>query len=314
MGNISMPHFVKIILIRKMAILITIVLLIYPLYSQELEPRSLTNVPVGTNFLVFGYGYATGNILLDPALPIEDLDSQLHTFVSAYVRPINFFGMSGKVDVIIPWASGDWEGLLEGERRSRKIDGIGDPRVRLSFNFLGAQAYSGKFDPTINKKNIAGASIQIIVPFGKYDPSKLINLGSNRWTFRTQIGLSHTIGKWIFEGYSGVWIFTPNNDFFSGFKLEQNPLFTFKLHTIYSLPPSGSWIAVSVGYGTGGRTIIENIRRDMHISTLRLGMVYVIPIARVHALKLVLKSGIRFEKGADFDAIALSYQYFWGGD
>jgi hypothetical protein len=305
---------VKLFLIRKRAIFITIILLIYPLYSQELEPRSLTNVPVGTNFLVFGYGYATGNILLDPVLPIEDLESEVHTFIGAYVRPIDFFGMAGKVDVIVPWAAGDWEGLLEGERRFRKIDGFGDPRVRLSFNFFGAQAYSGKFDPKKNKKTIAGASIQIIMPFGQYDPSKLINLGSNRWTFRTQIGLAHAIGKWIFEGYSGVWIFTPNNDFYGGLRLEQKPLFTFKLHTIYSLPPLGSWIAVGVGYGKGGRTIVEDISKDTHISTLRLGLVYAIPIARGHALKLVLNSGIRFEKGADFDAIALTYQFFWGSN
>lgn len=39
-------------------------------FSQEIEPRSLTNVPVGTNFAVLGYGFASGNILIDPALPL----------------------------------------------------------------------------------------------------------------------------------------------------------------------------------------------------------------------------------------------------
>jgi hypothetical protein len=46
-------------------------------FAQELEPRALTNVPVGLNFAVLGYGYARGNILLDPAVPIENLDSRL---------------------------------------------------------------------------------------------------------------------------------------------------------------------------------------------------------------------------------------------
>jgi len=76
--------------------------------AQELEPRSLTNVPVGMNFLIGGYGYGNGNTLLDPALPLEDLTSDLHTFIFAYVRAIDFFGMSGKFDVIVPWAAGQW--------------------------------------------------------------------------------------------------------------------------------------------------------------------------------------------------------------
>jgi len=35
-------------------------------YAQELEPRLLTNLPVGMNFALVGYGYANGNILFDP--------------------------------------------------------------------------------------------------------------------------------------------------------------------------------------------------------------------------------------------------------
>ena len=102
-----MDHFVHYFFCGRRAIFITAVLLMYPLYSQELEPRSLTNAPVGLNFALFGYGFANGNTLLDPALPIEDLNSDLHTFFAAYVRAIDFFGMSGKLDVIVPWAAGN---------------------------------------------------------------------------------------------------------------------------------------------------------------------------------------------------------------
>jgi hypothetical protein len=44
--------------------------------AQELEPRALTNVPIGWNFAMVGYRYATGNVLLDPAVPIEDLEHE----------------------------------------------------------------------------------------------------------------------------------------------------------------------------------------------------------------------------------------------
>ena len=96
-------------------------------------------------------------------------------------------------------------------------------------------------------------------------------------------------------------------------ELEQRPLFTLKIHLIYTLNSSGSWIAIGAGYGIGGRSIVDDIERDTRISSLRLGLVYTLPLARGHALKLGLTSGRRFEKGPDFDALALSYQYYWGG-
>ena len=40
--------------------------------AQELAPRTYINSPVGINFLGAGYVFSSGNLLLDPALPIED--------------------------------------------------------------------------------------------------------------------------------------------------------------------------------------------------------------------------------------------------
>ncbi|MGD9328860.1 MAG: hypothetical protein PVH48_07840, partial [Cyclobacteriaceae bacterium] len=54
-----------------------------PARSQELEPRALTNVPIGMNFLFMGYSFSQGDLLLDPALPIEDLDGTIHTVAGA---------------------------------------------------------------------------------------------------------------------------------------------------------------------------------------------------------------------------------------
>jgi len=78
-------------------------------FSQELEPKAITNLPVGTNFLVASYSFSQGDILLDPAVTIEDLNANIHRTIFGYVRSINFLGLSSKLDVIIPFAFGDWE-------------------------------------------------------------------------------------------------------------------------------------------------------------------------------------------------------------
>ena len=144
---------------NKLIVTGCLLFLTLPLSAQELEPRSLTNVPVGLNFVLFGYGYGNGNTLLDPALPLEDLKSDVHTFFAAYVRSIDFFGMPAKVDVVIPWAAGNWDGIYEGEQRDVKRDGFGDPRIRLAFNFFGASSYTGPFDASKTGKTVANSYV-----------------------------------------------------------------------------------------------------------------------------------------------------------
>ncbi len=282
------------------------------LEAQELEPRQLSNIPVGMNYLLLGYGFASGNILLDSSLPIEDLNANLHTGIGAYVRTIDFFGLSGKIDVIVPYANGDWTGLLEGQDTSTARSGLGDPRIRLSFNFSGAPALSLSEFKNYKQETVFGAALQIIAPLGQYDPTKLINLGSNRWTFRPQIGFSRTFDQWLFEAYISAWFFTVNSDFYNKNELRQDPLFAGKVHLIYTFK-NKMWLALDAGYGLGGRTFINGEKRETRISTLRLGLDWAVPFAEQHTLKLSYISGVRLERGPDFDALTLIYQYRWGG-
>jgi hypothetical protein len=38
------------------------------LHAQDLEPRTYSNSPIGLNFVIAGYGYASGTVLTDPAI------------------------------------------------------------------------------------------------------------------------------------------------------------------------------------------------------------------------------------------------------
>ena len=54
--------------------------------AQELEPRTYNNTPTDINLLTIGYAYSSGNVLLDPTLPIEDLDGKLNIMLAGYAR------------------------------------------------------------------------------------------------------------------------------------------------------------------------------------------------------------------------------------
>jgi hypothetical protein len=260
------------------------------------------------NFGILGYAYSTGNILLDPAIAIDDLESRIHTLVGAFVHSFSLGGMSSKVDVIVPLASGDWTGRVEGRDSARSVSGLGDPRVRISVAFVGAPALDREEFGSYRQETVAGASLQIIAPLGQYDPSKLINLGSNRWTARATLGASKVVDSWIVEGYAGAWIFGDNTDFFGGTLAEQAPLFTAKTHLI-RLFDKGRWLALDVGYGIGGRGTIAGIERDNRISTFRFGLTLAVPVAAAHTIRFTVLSGVRLEKGPDFEAYGTSWQY-----
>ena len=295
---------------RAVAVVSLLFSLSLPVTAQDLEPRSLSNAPVGMNFLILGYGYSFGNVLLDAALPVEDARGRLNIVPIAYARAIDVFGLSGKVDVIVPFTWGTWEGRLAGQDTSTSRTGFGDPRLRLSVNFVGAPALRGRAFFAYRQRTIVGASLQVRAPLGQYDPTKLINLGSNRWTFRPQVGVSHRARHVVVEGYVSGWFFTENTDLL-GTKLSQKPIVGVKSHFAY-LFSSGIWAAVDLGYGTGGRTAVDNLPNEAQ-QNFRLGGTLAVPVALHHSLKFALATGVTTRVGADFDTILVAYQYRWGG-
>jgi hypothetical protein len=279
--------------------------------AQELEPRALTNLPVGTNFVVLGYAFSAGNVLLDPTIPVEDLDAQLHTLVAAYARAIDVFGLSGKVDAIVPASTGRWTGILDNRDTMRIANGIGDPRVRLSVNLVGAPALrAGEFADYV-PGTVVGASVQVWVPVGQYDGDRLLNLGSHRWAFAPQLGVSQRLGPWIVEAYASARFFTTNGDFFGGNTLDQRPFLAAKLHLVRTLSQR-FWIALDGGIGAGARGVVNGEPRDNYQSAFRIGITAAGRISGGHSLKLAGVTTNRIDRGPDFDAVSLVYQFSWG--
>lgn len=280
--------------------------------AQDLEPRAYANAPVGMNFVVIGYGYSTGNILVDQALPIEDGRAKLNNLIGGYVRVVNVFGLSGKILVIVPYTWGTFAGTLNGEAVSTSRSNFADPRVQLSVNLVGGPALSGREFVTHRSNTVVGASLRVTIPVGEYDPTKLINLGSNRWTLRPQVGISHSVRRLTLEAYGSAWIFADNPNYFGGTSLEQNSIYAVQAHGSYTFRP-GLWIALGGGFAGGGRTFIDGALRNTLQENVRLAATVSVPLKRQHSVKLVFTSGIATRIGADFDSVVLAYQFRWGG-
>lgn len=281
-------------------------------HTQELETRYYINMPVGVNLFQVGYGRSEGNVLIDPSLPIEGLNADLNLVSLKYGRIFDFFGRSAKAEVLLPVATGHWEGVLVGEGfRERDVSGLADARFTLNVNFVGSPALEMREFRNYRQKTIVGAVFQVIAPTGLYDGTKLINIGANRWGFRPQIGISHAIGKWVIEAAGTLWLFTDNDDFFGGTTLKQDPLYAFQGHFVYSFKP-GLWVGFDIGYADGGTTTIAGDIKNTLQKNTRAGVTFQYPFKRRHAIRIALSRGVRTRIGADFTSFITGYAIMWG--
>jgi hypothetical protein len=286
-----------------------IVLVAAGTHAQDLEPRSYSNTPVGLNFLIAGYAYAKGTVAFDPSSPITDAQFYSNTAVVAYAHSLNAWGKSAKFDVVLPYSSFSGNALVGGQPNEREMSGLGDPRFRFSINFYGAPALSLKEFAGYRQNVIVGASLQVTAPLGQYDDSKFIN---NRWSFKTELGLSKAWGPWTAELTPSATFYTDNTDFNKGNTFEQAPLYAVQGHVIYSFP-SGTWLAVNSTYFTGGRTTVNGVKGNNMQTNSRLGLTLALPVDRYNSVKLYASAGTSTRTGSDFDAIGIAWQHRWGG-
>ena len=284
-----------------------------PLMAQELEPRALQNAPVGTTFVVAATGYSHGNLLVDPALPIEDATADVWSVAAALSRSLDLFGLSGRVGLVAPFLTGTWQGTLAGTDTSTSRTGFADPRVTLAVNVLGAPALTRSQLRGYRQSTVLGMQLAVTVPVGQYYPDRLINIGSHRWSFQPRLGLSHAAGaRWVLEAYAGATFFTTNGDFYGGQTADQAPFFDAQAHAIYALRGPAMWVAVSAGYGWGGRATINGDPKEP-LSNVRISAMLRLPLAQGHGLKLVYINGLTTKLGTDFDTFQVAYQYAFGG-
>ena len=281
--------------------------------AQSIEPRLFSNAPVGMNFILGGYAHSTGGVLLDPSVPLEDASVRVHSTFVGYSRSIAVAGRSGQIQGVVSYAWLSGEALLTstGEVRTRDVNGLGDPSVRFMVNLHGAPALPAAEFGHYHQDLVVGVSLQITTPLGQYDPDRLVNLGTNRWTFKPEFGVSKALGHWILEGTGAVNLYTDNDDFFGGQHRSQDPIYSAQGHVIYNFRP-GLWAAFDSTWYTGGRTTIDGVEGDDLQRNWRAGLTGAVPIDRRNSVKVYLSNGVSTRSGDDFFLAGVAWQHRWG--
>jgi hypothetical protein len=149
------------------------------------------------------------------------------------------------------------------------------------------------------------------VPTGQYDDSRLVNIGTNRWSFKPEVGVSKALGPWTLEVAAAATLYTDNPDFFGGNKRSQAPLYSAQGHVIYGLR-SAIWASIDATYFTGGRTTVSGTRNNDLQQNWRVGGTLAFPVDRRNSIKLYGSSGVSARTGNNYDLIGIAWQYRWG--
>lgn len=282
------------------------------LLAQQLEPRSYSPSPVGINIGIAGYGYSAGDLNFDPSLPVDNGSARINAFFTGYFRSLNVAGRSANVTVAVPYALGHIQGNYFGDFTRIYRSGFADAFTRFAINLHGAPAMQLKEFARYRQKTNIGASVVVSAPTGQYDPNKLINVGTNRWAFKPELGVSHAVRntRLVMDGYFGVWLYTANNDF-QGRTRTQNPIASAQAHLSYDLRP-GLWAAFDANFFRGGRTAIDGAPRQDFQTNSRIGGTISFPVAKRQSLKFTYSLGAYTTIGGDFQSVGVSYQYLWG--
>jgi hypothetical protein len=278
--------------------------------AQEMEPRAYSPAPVGTQFVFVGYGYQSGDVLLDASLPLKDVSIKLNAASFGYGRSFNLAGRQSNVAVVFPYLWGTAQGTVFEDQIKVRRSGGGDLRVRFSTLLKGGPALSIKEFVARKPETVVGISVSIVVPSGQYDPARLVNPGSNRWAVKPEIGISKPVGRWTLEAMGGAWLFAANNSFFDNSRREQRAMASFSGDVVYTIRRR-MWVSGNATFYVGGSSVVNGAANDDRQKNTRVGATFSYPLNQRQSLKVVWARGITTRIGGHLNTVAVGWQYVW---
>lgn len=251
-------------------------------------------------------------MLTDPALPVENVHATLGSLAAGVGRTFDLFGRTALFVAIVPFARAHATGQIQEETREASRTGPADARLKLSVNLLGGKARRAREFAAAKRTTIVGVSLMAVIPTGQHMPTKLVNLGSNRWSFKPEVGVSVPVRRWTLDGYAGVWLFGKNDAFYpDGLStLEQDPVTSVQGHVSYTIRPR-LWAAFDATWYSGGTTAVNGVSKADLQRNSRIGATFSAPLGKRQSVKFSYSTGATTRIGGDFDTFGIAWQLAW---
>jgi hypothetical protein len=286
--------------------------------AQDLSPRAYLITPLRANAITVANIFNDGELLIEGAVPVTGATGRLNMPNLTITHSLSFFGRSANVAAALAYGVGHFKGTVVGAEIDAYRSGLFDSIFRFSVNLKGAPAMAAPEFVKWRQKLLIGASLKVAAPTGQYDPTKLINLGANRWAFKPEVGVSRRWGSWILDAYAGMWFFTENPEFFSrnqyfpGTQSQtQEPIAAFETHLSYDFRPR-LWVSFDANFWRGGRTSLNGVQNPATLQqSSRVGVTASFPVTRRQSIKVGYADGAYVRFGGNYKIASFAWQYAW---
>ena len=288
------------------------------LRAQDLSPRAYLITPLRSNAVTVGNIFNDGNLLFEGTVPITGATGRLNMPNVTLSHSLSVLGRSANVAATLAYGVGHFKGTVIGAEVDAYRSGLFDSVFRLSVNLKGARAMELSEMRQWRQKTLIGVSLKVVAPTGQYDPTKLINLGANRWAFKPELGLSRRWGHWVLDAYAAVWFFTRNPEFFSRNQYvsgthdqTQDPIAAIEGHLSYDFRPR-LWVSLDANFWRGGRTSLDGVENPVTLQkSSRVGVTASFPVTRHQSIKVGYADGAYVRFGGDYRIASAAWQYSW---
>jgi hypothetical protein len=281
-------------------------------HAQFTDAHTYDNTPVGTNQLELGYGYVRANASIDTSLVVTGAKFNLNQGIIDYTR---YFGLLHRVTWLeagVPVAG--LGGSIAGTNIHGSTTGTGDSSYLAAILLKGGPALSVEQFENYKPTTTLGMSLTITAPTGLYRPDKVLNLGSDRWSFKPEIALSHPFGpeqKWQLDAYANAYFYTDNTSYHGRQILRQQPLPGLEGHLSYSFTDR-LWASVDTRYAFRGTTLVNGVDQANPQQNFILGTEMNVSLNSRNSLLFEFAKALVHQNGPALVGFAVKYDFLWG--
>jgi hypothetical protein len=202
----------------------------------------------------------------DPAHVVVSTDAQVDATMAlaGYARTFTLFDRAAVGAFIVPMGRISGAATVSGRTFNEAANGFGDPMLEFDLNVIGPRAQKNLPDAL---RYEPGFSIDVLadlaLPIGKYDNTRPLNLGQNRWYGRLGAPIVWQLGPWVpgrrttLEFLPAVWMFGANDDYV-GQTLETDPIFQLDAHVSRDFTEH-FWGSFDTAWYTGGQATVGGV-------------------------------------------------------
>ena len=298
--------------VRFTCFVLTVVHITAQVYAQFTDPRNYSNTPVGINQLELAYAYVHANSSIDTSLVVTSAKLNAHQGSIDYTRYFGLLHRLSWVEATVPIAG--LGGSISGTNIQASTTGAGDSSYAVAMLLKGGRALSVAEFENYKPSVTLGVSFTITAPTGLYRPDKVLNLGSDRWSFKPEVGLACPFGleqKWEVDAYANVSFFTDNSSYRGSEILRQEPLPGLEGHLSYSFRDN-LWASFDTRYSFRGTTFLNGIPQNNPQQNFVLGNEMNLSLNSRNSLVVEFAKALVHQNGPALTGFSLRYNYTWG--